>query len=323
MVDGNNANVQADEFDAEMGELFSAFDGMGASDALKAKTIGVIAATAGATAAAAGAAYAATGEAGASAAGAAAAGSQPAAATSPGMTASAGGKFAAKVASSPIKIVQVAAIAACVTAATVGGIAYVTGVFAPDQALEVAIESTDSGQADGQQGDASSNGDSSDQSAQAAPGSSDRQSQQDNRVDGGKDAASASSVEPSGESGESNSGSSGYDPDPTPSGGGHRFGSNQNYWQEGTEDENEKPITLPGEEDYGVRGGGPSDDALTAISDELVSHPDWDKMPEDWSKLPDDDSFWKSWEHGGWGSVDWNKFADCVQSPDEDEQNSR
>lgn len=96
--------------DDELDGLFSAFDGMGASDALKAKTLGAIAALP--TAAAASTAV--------SQASAPVAPVEPA----PRPTAQAGGKAARKAMRSPFRFAKVAAVAACVSAALVGGVAY-------------------------------------------------------------------------------------------------------------------------------------------------------------------------------------------------------
>lgn len=111
--------------DAELEDLFSSFGDVGASDALKASTLEFIAAAAPAAAAAAvgqEAAHAAgQGASGATGSGAAGA-SGSASASTPKFTAKAG----AKRLRSKMRAIRAAAVAACMTLALVGGVAYAT-----------------------------------------------------------------------------------------------------------------------------------------------------------------------------------------------------
>lgn len=124
--------------DAELDDLFSAFDGMSASDDLKAKTLAAIAALP-AAGAAVGAAGAATQPA-ASAHAATPAAAQPASA--PNVTAKAAGKAAKSVARSPLQTLGIAAAAAaCVSAAVIGGMSLTVNagdVMQPSQAQSAA-----------------------------------------------------------------------------------------------------------------------------------------------------------------------------------------
>ena len=108
MVENMHDDPSIDEFaDEELSDLFSAFDGVSASDALKEKALGAIAVAAGAATAQAAA--------------------QPASTAAAGpVKASAGGKAAktVKAARNPFRALRIASIAACLSVAVIGGVAY-------------------------------------------------------------------------------------------------------------------------------------------------------------------------------------------------------